>query len=56
VPCRLSPRFLLSRTRGTSDVNYFEISHAEPLAFFYPEAATRSLREPFEDSERGGSR
>src|SRR5215217_2837913 len=47
VHCRLSPRFLLSNALRTSDVNYFEISHAKPLAFFYPEAPARSLRERF---------
>ena len=56
VHCRLSPRFLLSNALGASDVNYFEISHAESLAFFYPEAAARGLRERFQDSERGGLR
>jgi UDPglucose--hexose-1-phosphate uridylyltransferase len=56
VHCRLSPRFLLSNALGTSDVNYFEVSHAESLAVFYPEAAARGLRERFDDSERGGSR
>lgn len=53
VHCRLSPRFLLSNALGTSDVNYFEISHSESLAFFYPEAAARGLRERFNDSQRG---
>jgi hypothetical protein len=56
VHCRLSPRFLLSNALVTSDVNYFEISHAEPLAFFYPEPAARGLRERFEDPERRGPR
>ncbi len=37
-------------------MNYLDISHAEPLAFFYPEAATSSLRQRFEDPESGGSR
>jgi UDPglucose--hexose-1-phosphate uridylyltransferase len=54
VHCRLSPRFLLSNTLGASDVNYFEISHAESLAFFYPEAAARGLRERFQNQEREG--
>jgi UDPglucose--hexose-1-phosphate uridylyltransferase len=53
--CRLSPRFLLSNELGTSDVNYFEISHSESLAFFYPEASAKSLRERFEKPV-GGSR
>lgn len=53
VHCRLSPRFLLSNALGVSDTNYLDISHAEPLAFFYPEAAARSLRERFENPERG---
>lgn len=49
--CRLSPRFLLSNELGASDVNYFEISHVESLAFFYPEAAAQGLRVRF--SEKG---
>ena len=48
VHCRLSPRFLLSNPLGTSDINYFEISHSESLAFFFPEAAARELRGFFE--------
>src|ERR687884_639394 len=52
VHCRLSPRFLLSNALGTSDVNYFEVSHVESLAFFYPEAAARDLRRWFENPER----
>ncbi len=48
VHCRLSPRFLLSNTLGTSDINYFEISHSESLAFFFPEAAAGALRGHFE--------
>jgi galactose-1-phosphate uridylyltransferase len=50
VHCRLSPRFLLSNALGTSDINYFEISHAESLAFFYPEAAAGTLRGHFENT------
>jgi UDPglucose--hexose-1-phosphate uridylyltransferase len=56
VHCRLSPRFLLSNALGTSDVNYFEISHSESLAFFYPEAAASGLRGRFSGSPRGASR
>jgi UDPglucose--hexose-1-phosphate uridylyltransferase len=56
VHCRLSPRFLLSNALGTSDVNYFEISHSESLAFFYPEAAASGLRGRFSASGRGASR
>ncbi len=48
VHCRLSPRFLLSNALGTSDINYFEISHSESLAFFFPEAAAGALRRHFE--------
>ncbi len=48
VHCRLSPRFLLSNTLGTSDINYFEISHSESLAFFFPEAAAGALSRFFE--------
>lgn len=48
VHCRLSPRFLLSNALGTSDINYFEISHSESLAFFFPEAAAGVLRSRFE--------
>lgn len=48
VHCRLSPRFLLSNALGTSDINYFEISHSESLAFFFPEAAAGTLRGFFE--------
>jgi UDPglucose--hexose-1-phosphate uridylyltransferase len=55
VHCRLSPRFLLSNALGASDVNYFETSHAESLAFFYPEAAARGLRERFQNPVGGGS-
>ncbi len=47
VHCRLSPRFLLDNALGSSDVNYFEVSHAESLAFFYPEAAAEGLRAKF---------
>ena len=47
VHCRLSPRFLLSNALGTSDINYFEISHSESLAFFFPEAAAGALRGHF---------
>lgn len=47
VHCRLSPRFLLDNELGSSDVNYFEVSHAESLAFFYPEAAAQGLRAKF---------
>ncbi|QIN78646.1 hypothetical protein GBA65_09055 [Rubrobacter marinus] len=50
VHCRLSPRFLLSNALGTSDINYFEISHSESLAFFFPEAAAGSLRGHFENA------
>ena len=53
VHCRLSPRFLLSNELGASDINYFEISHAESLAFFYPEAAARRLRARFGEPEKG---
>ena len=53
--CRLSPRFLLSNALGASDVNYFEVSHTESLAFFYPEAAANGLRARFSGSEGGGS-
>jgi UDPglucose--hexose-1-phosphate uridylyltransferase len=56
VHCRLSPRFLLSNALRISEVNYFEFLHAEPLAFFYPKAPARSLRERFEDAERGDPR
>lgn len=56
VRYRLSPRFLLSNTLGASDMNYLDVSHAESLAFFYPEEAVKSLRERFEDLQRGGSR
>ena len=48
VHCRLSPRFLLSNALGTSDINYFEISHSESLAFFFPEAAAGTLGGYFE--------
>lgn len=48
VHCRLSPRFLLSNALGTSDINYFEVSHSESLAFFFPEAAAAALRGFFE--------
>ena len=48
VHCRLSPRFLLSNPLGTSDINYFEISHSESLAFFFPEAAAEALSGRFE--------
>jgi hypothetical protein len=54
--CRLSPRFLLSNALGVSDVNYLDISPAEPPAFFYPEAAVSSLRPRFENPESGGAR
>ena len=47
VHCRLSPRFLLSNALGTSDINYFEISHSESLAFFFPEVAAATLRSHF---------
>lgn len=56
VHCRLSPRFLLSNEIGASDVNYFEISHAESLAFFYPEAAANGLRGRLSGPEGGSSR
>ena len=53
VHCRLSPRFLLSNELGASDINYFEISHAESLAFFYPEAAAVGLRARFLEEGAG---
>jgi len=56
VNCRLSPRFPLSNASGVSDVNYFEASNAESLAFFYPKAFARELRERFAGPEGGGSR
>jgi UDPglucose--hexose-1-phosphate uridylyltransferase len=56
VRYRLSPRFLLSNTLGASDMNYLDVSRAGSLAFFYPEEAAKSLRERFEDLQRGGSR
>ena len=56
VHCRLSPPFLLSNALGVSDVNYLDISPAEPPAFFYPEAAASSLRPRFENPESGGAR
>lgn len=52
VHCRLSPRFLLSNALGASDMNYFEIGHAESQAFFYPEAAASGLRQRFSASGR----
>ncbi len=56
VNCRLSPRFSLSNANGASDVNYFEVSNAESLAFFYPKATERELRERFAGPEGGSSR
>ncbi len=50
VHCRLSPRFLLSNALGTSDINYFETSHSESLAFFFPEASAGALRGHFENT------
>ncbi len=56
VNCRLSPRFPLSNASGASDVNYFEVSNAESLAFFYAKATARELRERFAGPEGGSSR
>ena len=56
VNCRLSPRFPLSNASGASDVDYFETSNAESLAFFYPKATARGLRERFAGPEGGSSR
>lgn len=48
VHCRLSPRFLLNNALGASDVNYFQTSHVESMAFFYPEEAASGLRARFQ--------
>jgi hypothetical protein len=56
VNCRLSPRFPLSNASVASDVNYFEVSNAESLAFFYPKVTARELRERFAGPEGGSSR
>ena len=56
VNCRLSPRFPLSNASRASDVNYFEVSNAESLAFFYAKATARELRERFAGPEGGSSR
>jgi UDPglucose--hexose-1-phosphate uridylyltransferase len=54
--CRLSPRFPLSNASEASDVNYFEVSNAKSLAFFYREATARELREQFAGPEGESSR
>lgn len=53
VHCRLSPRFLLSNARGASEVNHLKVSPVGSLAFVYPEATGRGLRER---QERGSLR
>jgi hypothetical protein len=44
VHCRVSPRFLLSNYLMNSELNYFEVLHSNPLAYFSPEACARRLR------------
>lgn len=47
VHCRLTPRFILSSSLLTSDVNYFEVLHGEPLAFYFPEVYAQRLSSTF---------
>jgi UDPglucose--hexose-1-phosphate uridylyltransferase len=44
VHCRLSPRFFLSNTLMNSEMNYFEVLHNDPLAYFSPEAYAHRVR------------
>ena len=47
VHCRLSPRFLLSTSLMNSEINYFEVLHNDPLAYFSPETSAQKVRLKF---------
>jgi galactose-1-phosphate uridylyltransferase len=47
VHCRLSPRFFLSNSLMNSELNYFEVLHSDPLAYFSPETHAGRARPGF---------
>jgi galactose-1-phosphate uridylyltransferase len=47
VHCRLSPRFFLSNSLTNSEMNYFEVLHNDPLAYFSPEVYAQRVRSRF---------